>query len=204
MPTSIPIMRATTTSADASPCICSRTDASIDALTGAIARPKPRPQAKSTGSLGCSHPGSEGVAKRRRGPACHRQERGRGDRHSGPGDEAVAEALGEPAAGDGSDRHADQEPEEHQGGAELRIRVHGRPGQHRDVEQRRHQRRPHREVGQQRPVGAARPELAGRDERVPRPPLPDHEARRRQRAERQQPERRRERSPRWRGPGRRS
>ena len=60
MPTSIPIMRATTTSADASPCICSRTEASIEALTGAIARPKPSPQATSTGSLGCSQPGPNG------------------------------------------------------------------------------------------------------------------------------------------------
>ena len=69
------------------------------------------------------------------------------------GDDAVADALGEPAAGDRADRHADQEAEQHQRGAELRIRVHGRPGEHGDVEQRRHQRRPDREVGEQRSVG---------------------------------------------------
>src|SRR6202035_2236535 len=147
MPTSIPIMRATTTSADASPCIRGCTDASIDALTGAIARPKPRPQATSTGSLGCSHPGPNGTASVVAVPPVIARSATAG---------GVAETLAEPAAGNGADRHADQETEQDQRGAELRIRVHRGPGEHGDVEQRRHQRGSDREVGQQRSVGAPR------------------------------------------------
>ena len=53
MPTSMPIMRATTTAADAMPCWAAGTTRSVAEVSGAITSPSPRPAiARSVSSMG--------------------------------------------------------------------------------------------------------------------------------------------------------
>ena len=87
-------------------------------------------------------------------------------RHPGCRNRPVPEALGEPAAGDRSDGHADQQPEEHQRGSELGVRIHGRLASTGMSSSAAMSAAPDCEVGQQRAVGAAETKLGGRDERI--------------------------------------
>ncbi|URN02364.1 hypothetical protein LUW74_02555 [Actinomadura madurae] len=56
MPSSIPIIRATTTAADATPCRAAGTNASTADDTGAITRPSPRPVTTRSTSMRGSGP----------------------------------------------------------------------------------------------------------------------------------------------------
>src|SRR5688500_17000147 len=103
-PVSIPTVRATTASALALPCTSGPVTASSTVVTGAIARPKPRPAASRTTV--------DAAPERARIPAGHRDEGRGGQGHSAGGHQARRDLPAQPAAGHRADRHGDQQPEE--------------------------------------------------------------------------------------------
>src|SRR5919112_59761 len=113
MPTSMPTMRATTSSALAMPCTASAVAASSAALTGASARPKPRPPSTSgtvaSASVRLVSPHEEADRKcppgGRGGERSTRDERFRRDPGAQPEEQSGdRRADQQPRAGGGEDR----------------------------------------------------------------------------------------------------
>ena len=143
----MPTIRATTTSALVMPCTSSAVVASTAALTGASARPNPKPPSTS-GTLGRGAPGL--VC-----PTGHEQER--------HGAQAIPAAVTTPAAGSGqvaahhgAHGQRDQEPDQRQRRLQLRVAVDRGAGEERDVDQRRDEGGADEEAHQQRPPGRRR------------------------------------------------
>ena len=181
MPTSMPTIRATTTSADDSPCTLGSVCARTAALTGASARPKPNPQTTSAmledGSSRLSMPHRDIRKKPVADIAIPTAV-------TGPG----AAGPHEVAADDRADRQRDEEADQHQGSHQLGGAVRRRPGVDRDVDQCRDQRRADEEAHQDRAPRRRLAERAGRNQRCLGAAQVRHERRAGDRGDEQVPE----------------
>ena len=156
----MPTIRATTTSALASPCTSSSVLASSAALTGARASPNPKPPST---QRDVRREALAGVSSSQRG---HQHERRR--RRSAMPTAVTTPAgrrAGEVAADHRADRQRDQEPDQHQRGHQLGVAVDRGAGEERDVDQRRDQGGADEEADQQRAPGRRAPQRAARDQR---------------------------------------
>ena len=128
----MPTIRATTTSELATPWAAAGASASAAALTGAMARPMPRPTATSTTVAG--HVDSEPGAPRR-----HDGQPGRGQHQGRRRHHARRDPPQQHAAEERTDRHREQEADEHEGRRGLRAGKR-EPGEDGHVDDDGHQR----------------------------------------------------------------
>ncbi len=131
------------------------------ALTGARARPKPRPPSDQR------HGGRPSASSVVGVPRDIQHEPARGQHHPARGDRrpAGSRRMRKPPT-HRADRQRDQEPQQHQRGVELGVGVDGGPGEERDVDQRGDQRGADEQAHQQRAPRRRRPQRAARDQRV--------------------------------------
>ena len=176
MPISMPIMRATTTDADAMPCWAAGTTRRVADVSGPITRPRPRPAiARSVSSIGSvMKPRSWRAASRSSRPSRDQPVAARGDQQADEGDDPIADAGGDPAAKQGADRQRDQEPQQQEGGLVLVLPQHALAEQF-DVDQRHHQRRAGGQRGAQRREERPEVHTGGLDQPGAGEPLPDEE-----------------------------
>ena len=157
----MPTIRATTTNAEARPCTASSVVARTAALTGARARPKPKPPSTSgTVATQLSSAVSPHSLIHTKPTAAQR--------HAGGGDDPGGEAAGEVAADHGADRQRDQEPHQHQRGHQLAVGVDRGAGEDRDVDERGDQRGADEEADQHRAPCRRTAERAARGPAAPR------------------------------------
>ena len=175
-------MRATISSADATPWTASAVWASRAALTGAIASPKPRPPSTSDRvSTWWSREWASHVDMCQNATALitiarHVSDRGR-------------DLAEQPAAEHRADRQRDQEAYEHQGRVELRVAVDRQPGEERDVDERCDQRGADEERHDQRAPRRSCAQGTTRDQRTGGPALAHREAHEGDDGDRDQPRR---------------
>ena len=169
MPTSMPTIRETTSSALVTPCTLSAVLASRAALTGASASPKPSPVGGEDGrgrqvrrsdsgpqpAISRKPMAASSIPQRRRGPGGH------------PPDERTADQ--------GAHRQGDQELEQHERGLDLGPLGDGDPREDRDVDECGDQGRADEEADQQRTPGRPPRERAVRHQRCLRAPVVQRE-----------------------------